>query len=243
MSPSMHPKRKNNFSQVPEEKRLRADLSDLYLSNTISASRAGDLFRNAVSSNATGVRDLAAIGANREDGLTRNRVLARKLLKGRYWPPPYFLEAPCLCPDNQEEQVLKVPMWLPHELLAAFREKIRTSAGFYDWGKLAATDLQRLQNAAQAMGVSHTELVGLALWGDGVPFNQDRTKSVEVLIMSVLTCADTEMRLPLSVCPKHWMLKGKTWNSILQVVAWSLTQCALGVFPARRHNGEAFSSH
>ena len=206
----MHSSRKRNFSHVPEEKRLSAGLSDLYLSNTISASRAGDLFRNAVSSNATALEDLAAIGANRKDGLTRNRDLARKLPKGSHWPPPYFLEAPCLC---------QTIMWLPHELLPALREKIRTSAGFYDWGKLAATDLQRLQNAA--------ELVGLALLGDAVPFNQDLT-------MSVLTCADTEMRLPLFVCPKHWVLKGKTWNSILQVVAWSLTQCVLGVFPARR---------
>lgn len=111
----MHLKRKSNFSHVPEDKRLRADLSDLFLSNTISASRAGDLFRNAVSSNATGVGDLAA-------------------------------------------SALLVP---------------KHSGG----------------TSAQNPNVA------------------------------------------------------SSWNSILQVGAWSLTQCTLGVFPARSYNGEPFSNY
>ena len=122
----MYPKRKADFSEVPEDKRLRADLADLFLSNQVSATRAGGLFKNAMASQATNVEDLAAVGENNKQGV-RNRDLTRKLLKGNHWPKTYMVFAPGLNPDIPEEQTVQIPVWLPHELLPAY---VYSPAGF-----------------------------------------------------------------------------------------------------------------
>ena len=85
----MYPKRKADFSEVPEDKRLRADLADLFLSNQVSATRAGGLFKNAMASHATNVEDLAAVGEKNKQGV-RNRDLTRRLLRGHHWPKTYL---------------------------------------------------------------------------------------------------------------------------------------------------------
>ena len=118
----MYPKRKADFSEVPEDKRLRADLADLFLSNQVAATRAGGLFKNAMASHATNVEDLAAVGEKSKQGI-RNRGLTRRLLKGHHWPKTYLLSGPGLNPDTQEEQTVQIPLWLPHEMLSVLVEK------------------------------------------------------------------------------------------------------------------------
>ena len=227
----MYPKRKADFSEVPDDKRLRADLADLFLSNQVSATRAGGLFKNAMASHATNVEDLAAVGEKNKQGV-RNRDLTRKLLKGNHWPKAYLLEAPGLCPDTQEEQCVKIPMWLPHELLPVLQEKISSSRGFYD-----SVDMHRLHSSCSALGATPETVCGLGLWGDGVPYNSDRTNSIEVLSLNILTSSDKDLRIPICVVPKHWMIKQRTWSAMLSVVKWSLTYLAAGIFPEARHDG------
>ena len=215
----MYPKRKAGFSEVPDNKRLRADL---FLSNQVSATRAGGLFKDAMASQATNVEDLAAVGENNKQGV-RNRDLARKSPKGNHWPKTYLVFAPGLNPDTQEEQTVQIPVWLPHELLPVLQEKISSSRGIYDFHQLDCVAMHRLHSCCSALGATPGTMCALGLWGTGAPYNSDRTKSIEVLNLNTI--------------PKHWMIKQTAWSAILSVMQWSFTFLAAGIFPGARHDG------
>ena len=79
-----------NDSYRPE-KRLRRNVSDLFLSGAISAGRAATVFQDAEFDGATGVADLAV-----NEGKNAQRDLVRKLMKGSKWPPLYAAKIPVL---------------------------------------------------------------------------------------------------------------------------------------------------
>ena len=230
----MYPKRKADFSEVPEDKRLRADLADLFLSNQVAATRAGGLFKNAMASHATNVEDLAAVGEKSKQGI-RNRGLTRRLLKGHHWPKTYLLSG--LNPDTQEEQTVQIPLWLPHEMLSVLVEKVSSSKGIFDFHQLDSVDMHRMHSCCSALGTTPETVCAIGLWGDGVPYNSDRTKSIEVLSLNILSSSHKDLRIPICVIPKHWMIKQTTWSAVLSVVQWSLTYLAAGIFPGARHDG------
>lgn len=101
-----------NDSHRPD-KRLRRNISDLFLSGAISAGRAATVFQDAEFDGATGVADLAV-----DEGKNAQRDLIRKLLKGNKWPPLYAANIPVL--HQKTHQVLEesINMLLPHEVLA-----------------------------------------------------------------------------------------------------------------------------
>jgi hypothetical protein len=84
--------------------------------------------------------------------------------------------------------------------------------------------------------------LGLGLWIDGVPFNWDRSESIEVVSMSLPGLADgnSNLRIPVCVVSKCFMLKDVTYEDILDVVAWSFVWLAQGLFPPRRHDDASF---
>ena len=61
-----------------------------------------------------------------------------------------------------------------------------------------------------------------------------------MLSLSVLSCAHQGLRLPLAAFPKHLAAGPKTWNSVWDVMKWSLTWAAAGIMPAHRHDGAPF---
>ena len=71
---------------VPSGKRLRHNVADLFLSNSVSATRAASLFCDAAAAGAEGVGDLQRVGAPKH----HHRNLLKKLLKGSKWPGLYF---------------------------------------------------------------------------------------------------------------------------------------------------------
>ena len=101
-----------NDSHRPD-KRLRRNISDLFLSGAISAGRAATVFQDAEFDGATGVADLAV-----DEGKNAQRDLIRQLLKGNKWPPLYAASIPVL--HQKTHQVLEesINMLLPHEVLA-----------------------------------------------------------------------------------------------------------------------------
>lgn len=233
----MQPKRAATFSDLPPQRRLRANLSDLFLGNAVSAPRAGELFRDAEQAGAAAVEDLVKIGSNSKQGQVRHRDLRRAMLKNRHWPSLYIFNAPGLCPETQEEQLLKIPMLLPHEIMAALEEKLHTSHGFFDHRDLAPGDQERLAAAARHLHTEVSTIAGLGLWGDGVPYSSDRTKSIEVLALNIVTHKDKDLRFPIAIIPKHWMLKNATYDAIFAVVKWSFTCLAMACWPATDHAG------
>ena len=89
---------KNALSERDSEqpkKRLRSNLSDLYLSGTISGLRAATLFTDASVAGAANTADLAD-----RESKNGQRDLRRKLLKNSKWPP------------LQEDEVEQTPSFL-----------------------------------------------------------------------------------------------------------------------------------
>lgn len=79
-----------NDSDRPD-KRLRRNVSDLFLSGAISAGRAATVFQDAEFDGATGVADLAV-----NEGKNAQRDLVRKLMQGSKRPPLYAAKIPVL---------------------------------------------------------------------------------------------------------------------------------------------------
>ena len=69
---------------IPADKRLRQNISDLFLSGEVSAKRARLLLEDAAAANACGAQDLQTA-----DGPNIHRDLLRKLKKSSKWPPMY----------------------------------------------------------------------------------------------------------------------------------------------------------
>ena len=65
-------------------------------------------------------------------------------------------------------------------------------------------------------------LLGLGLWGDGVPCNWDRTESVETLSLNLPGQKGRfqAMRLPIFALSKKQMIE-ETWEDVFELVAWS----------------------
>ena len=78
----------------------------------------------------------------------------------------------------------------------------------------------------------------LGLWSDGVPCNWDRSQSLEIIALTLLSIPG--YRFPLFCIKKAFQVKQTTMDSALQVLVWSFQQMALGLHPNRRHDGSNF---
>ena len=131
---------------------------------------------------------------------------------------------------------------LPHESIHALLKVNRAQdlqSGLTTQFFQQRPDLQECLRRARAKFDLHDPLL-LGLWADSVPFNSDRSQSLECLTLSVLGLKD--FRLPICCFPKCYMHKPKTYDSIFRIVAWSM-QCLLtNVLPTARHDGSAFEA-
>ena len=126
---------------------------------------------------------------------------------------------------------------LPHEVVKAIlaisdKEKLLQRDG------LEPRDIEHLQRVAQEFGENADELLALGFWCDGVPFNWDRSQSVEVLSFNFpgLKGEWENLRIPITCVPKNWVATDETFEDLLEVVLWSLQCLAVGQMPDDRHD-------
>ena len=87
-------------------------------------------------------------------------------------------------------------------------------------------------------------LVSLSFWQDAVPYNWDRSESLEMYNWSLpglSSHAERNMRFPIAVCPGHFATTD-THKAILKILAWSLTSLAEGIWPTQGPEGGAWKS-
>ena len=184
-----------NDSDKPD-KRLRRNVSDLFLSGAISAGRAATVFQDAEFDGATGVADLAV-----NEGKNAQRDLARKLMKGSKWPPLYAAKIPVL--HQKTHQVLEesINMLLPHEVLANIMSWNQYSKQkVFDRAGLSASARKHFEKTVPLLGMDPTTCIPVGLWADACPVKWDRSQSVIVITMSF--CGQTDdifsrLRIPL----------------------------------------------
>ena len=232
-------------SGEPEAKRFKANMEDLLLSNDISADRAQSLLQDASYMNDPfGVRRLAASGKGGALKKNTARDLKRKITKSRRsgWPPLYKFSCRLWDTKQQKETTGQVSMLLPHEMIASLIKKDNREA-LLQKTNLCTASQQHVTKVANDLNIPEADLIALALWGDGVPFNWNREESLEVFTICFPGASGQlqQMRLPISgVSKRH--CTANTYNDILAVFAWSMQSLAAGTNPVARHDGTAFSS-
>ena len=135
-----------------------------------------------------------------------------------------------------------LPMLPPHELVRVLHQNADHPERLLSQENLGAESRRNLARAAQEIKAHPGQLIGLGLWGDGVPCNWDRSQSIECFTMS-LPGIDGEwenMRMPIWATNKKFLVRHNTFDDVLTVVTWSLRCLAIGVMPSKRHDLSAW---
>ena len=229
-------------AHVPADKRFRANASDLFLGNDISAARAASLFRDAAQAGTQHVRDLSRVGAQAGSGRNMHRDILRKMLKRNQWPSLYYGGVRVWNRQSQRIETQMVPVMLPHETLAAIAEHSDINAMSVRAG-MSYEALSHLQKAEATM-VAGDPVLGLGLWIDATPCNWDRSESVETFSVSLpgLTGDTAKLRLPFAVMMAKHCVAEETFDDLLEILVWSLRCFVEGRHPARRHDNQDWRS-
>eukprot|EP00974_Lingulodinium_polyedra_P026391 2545776-Lingulodinium_polyedra.AAC.1 len=190
--------------RVSPNKRFRMNAADLFLSNTISASRAASMFADAAAAGAEGVGDLVMEGS----GKNTHRNLVRKLLKHSKWPSVYFAAVPVWNRKTVHKTEAQVPMLLPHEVVAALYANRVDDEAFFETTNLDNVGRRHLDAVAREIG-SDGPVMGLGLWLDGVAAKWDRSASIDMLTMSLpgLGGRWAGLRIPICTMDHSWVAK------------------------------------
>ena len=204
---------------------------------TLSAARSGRIFAKADRfASRFGVRNFGPLAkAVAKGDKNAHRNLLNKLVKKCKWPCKlYYAQVRVWNIKKQREEVAWLPFLLPHEMIKGLSDKSSLEA------LLCKTSMSQdaqdhLRHWEQEF---NTPLVGLGIWGDGVPCNYDRSQSLEVWSLNLpgLEGAHSALRFPITVVNKRYVMLHKTADDVLAVVKWSLEQCLLGKMPTRRHD-------
>jgi len=219
--------------EVPSPKRLKANVGDLFLSGDISAKRCKSLFNDA-----DGVKAKTKSGNK-----NAHRDLLRKFAKSSKWPLSYEADIRVLNHRTQEVETNRLPILLPHEIIAEVCNISSVSAMVETVGMEPST-LTHFQAAAKELNEDASSLLGLGMWLDGVPCNWDRSQSVEVIALNFpgLPGENGDVRIPIAIVPKKFVAKHKTHDDILAVVAWSFKHLAMGLHPTSRHDAQPWGA-
>ena len=215
-------------------KRLKNNLSDLFLSNQVSGVRSKNLFEDAVSA---GVADIGKLAKGGRRNAARDMLSL--LMRKSKWPPLYYAHVNLWNYKTCQEEAQQIAFLLPHEIVGALLkygsiEAIQNTCNVDDDSR------SHLDSCKRELGVE--SLLGLGLWCDGVPCNWDRSESLEVITMNLPGLGDDykRLRVPIAVVPKKFMIKEKTYDDIMGVIVWSLKCLAVNSYPAKRHDDTVF---
>lgn len=228
-----------DLNEVSANKRFRNNLADLFLNNDVSGNRALSLYKDARLANTENVRDLSDI---RTDGNTHRNLLKKLLKKNKkQWPAIYYAKIRVFDIQKQREVRKDIGFFLIHELLAKLAAKSNLSK-LCDPAALSDLQQAQLQSCKAELGLDQASLlIPVGLWGDGAPCNWDRSESLEVFTLSFPGVDPNnkaaKIRMPLCAVNHKFTVSHNTFDDILEIVAWSLQMCALGQFPASRHDG------
>ena len=218
--------------EAPPGKKLRANLNDLFASGLISAARHMSLLKDAFEA---GVDACYSEVANKQRHPKPHSLLL-EILKANKWPMVREMDVPLQHKSGQAVPG-KLAFLLPHELLFALvANSAEGSSCFEETDGLDSTTFAHVLKISQSW---QKPLVAISLWQDAVPYNWDRSESLEVYSWSLPGLSDPKarnMRFPVVVCPNHWTVK-ETHMQIMEVLSWSFAALAEGCWPQHGPHG------
>lgn len=240
----MAPKRPAPAQGGPDGgKRFRENVSELFLDNALSGQRAQSVFADAVAAGAAGVRDLARAGTSGKHPGNCNRDLLTTMLKTakRNWPPLYKAKIRVRDLKTGQEVRAPLPFLLPHAVLHKWL--LKDPALLRKLTAISSEMQVKVSAVAAELGCNAADIVPFGLHGDGVPFNSERSRSLEVWSFN-FPCEDEVMRrfrVPVCAIDKRFVAKDATYRDIQEVIAWSFRLLAIGQNATRRHDGTDFA--
>ena len=223
---SMFTKRSGpNREGEPQSKRFRANVEDLFLSNELAANRVQSLVQDAsFCGDPFHVARLASAGKGGAlpKNIARDFMRKTKKRRGKDWPPLYEFSVRLWDTKKGEETVGKICMLLPHELISSLVKKDNHQALLAKTNLCSATQ-QHMHKVAHELAIPEAELIAVALWGDGVPFNWDRKESLEAFTMCFpgLAGEGAKLRIPLTGLSKRHCSSRNTYDDLFTVFACS----------------------
>ena len=223
---------------VHPSKRFRNNVADLFLGGSLAAGASHSLYVDAKAAGAQHVGDLAKAGHPNN----RARDLLRRLLKKSKWPALYWAEVDTMDAATGQTIKISLPFLLPHELVFTLAKHASDNTALFHQSNLGKDATQHLDNICRRLSCEPTKCLALSMWGDGVPFNWDRSQSLDCWTMGLpgLSGEEANLRFPLATLPHKFMVKHKTMDDIMAVLAWSFGCLASGIFPGTRHDGAAW---
>ena len=225
------------------ERNLRSNISDLFLSGSISAARARGIFQDAADAQARHVNDLVV---SEDKNIHRN--LLRKLVRGSAWPKPYIADITMYDPHTHNVCKKPIAVYLPHEIhwcLLRWNGSPEARQRLLDWQSLRRDVRERVASSVEALTLDPEALVAWGLWCDGVPVRYDRSESLECFSLNPLineTFVQT-FRLPLTCIYKSFCCKdGRTVDDLMAIFAHSFHCMREGIFPEVDFQGQPFKS-
>ena len=219
---------------LPDEKRLRANVSDLISRNQVSGARGAQLVNDISRSGARGVEGLCTSDKH----LGNAPRFFRQVFRKNGWPPLYICKVRVWNLKTQTEEHMNVHMMLPHEILdrlAFFGHKdvLTSTSGLDD------VSLEHMISAVASL--DDVDTVPCGIWQDGVPCQWDRDVSAEMisLLLPGLPNKYKNLRVPIT-CVLKPDLSENTLDDIFEVVRWSFKQLAAKTWPSCRHDGTPF---
>lgn len=231
---------KNALPKLDDEpdphRRLRTNVRDLFLTNQISAERAASLLQDAAQAGVQALDDVQCTS-----GRNLHRDLLRKFAKkAKGWPKVYWAHIDFFHPKKQIVQKEWLAMLLPHEWLLSFRQHVQDPDRLATWSGLGPQAQAECFRACRELGCS--QLIPLSLWCDGVPYNWDRSQSLEVMNLALPGIPEWHnLRIPFTAFD-HKRIAPGTFDQIFSVLVWSLQSLATGCYPLQRHNHEPWIS-
>ena len=157
--------------EVSPSKRFRKNVSDLFLSGGVSGDRSHSLLVDGNLAGARNVSDLAKPSQKKNAA----RDLLRRLSKRTRWPPLYWADVRTVQPKTGKTITVSLPFLLPHEIAHALARDATDMASLLSQESLGNDSRDHLSKNCQNLGCEPSCVLPVALWGDGVPFNWDRT--------------------------------------------------------------------
>jgi hypothetical protein len=222
-------------NEVSPTRRFRANMTDAFLSGFVSGKRSHSILVDGQLAGAKNVSDLA------KPSQVKNcaRDLLRRVSKRSSWPSLYWADVRTLQPKTGNIITVSLPFLLPHEIAHVLARDATDIAALLSHENLGKYSSDHLSKSCQQMGCDPSCVLPVALWGDGVPFNWDRSQSLDTWTMCLpgLDRKDENLRFPLIALPHHNVVKHSTMDDIATVLAWSFQCLTSGKFPACRHDG------
>lgn len=229
----MHSKKQylQSRQDLAPNKRLKSNISELFLDGTISGARANSLFTDAADAEAEGLETVSGLDL----GKNAHRDLSRKLLRNNPWPPLFPAKVHLKQLSTDQTTVGTLHMLLPHEICWALG-KWNKDAGTepFTADGLTPSARQCFLNYCQAFDKDVTKTMPLGFWVDGVPVKWDRSESVIVLTLNFpgqVLDQFRQLRIPLTIINKKFLVD-ETMADILHIIAWSFVCLHEGFFPA-----------